>query len=306
MQRQDLNLILTDRAAKRLLSLFSPSLLFFSSLMARCTSFSVRLSQLARQAYAAILAVLNWPHYPVVVDLVEDRVYSRWLTALLFGVVLLYILRSSVYVLFLTDPLRPSVSDFVRLQFLGTGVQAPTEIGETVSPILAARLTLASSKAPVTDASAQLTLTVDAVSTLAWQYRYGYADTQYDWTGIPISGRYGLPGMVPRIFLNPIIAGGTASTDLSGYARFREFSLELGLPGRYTLTLSSQGASGPVPGGALDFISTVSSITLQAYNSTTASFSPMTPSIAAALGAPMPPFYVRVLDDAGVPLTGKK
>lgn len=63
--------------------------------------------------------------------------------------------------------------------------------------------------------------------TLAWQSRFGYTGTFYDYSGIPIGGRYSLPGFPPRALLSPVITGNIARTTSDGFARFSKLALQV-------------------------------------------------------------------------------
>lgn len=127
---------------------------------------------------------------------------------------------------------------------------------------------------------------------LAWQQRYGFSDTQYDYTGVLVGAAYALPGFPPRIFLTPVLAGAYATTDPSGYARFRSLGVQLGLPGRYVLSLAAPGQAAYAPAATkLDFVSSVASVRLVSLN---ASAPVVTAFPAVALGQALPLFAVQV------------
>lgn len=129
--------------------------------------------------------------------------------------------------------------------------------------------------------------------TLAWQQRYGLSDTQYDYTGVLAGAAYALPGLPPRIFITPLLVGATATTDPSGYARFRSLGVQLGLPGRYVLSLAAPGQATSAPAVTkLDFGTSVASIRIVSLNASAAV--PVTAFSPVAFGQALPSFAVQV------------
>jgi hypothetical protein len=131
-------------------------------------------------------------------------------------------------------------------------------------------------------------VSLDGVGGLAWQRRFGFTGTVLDYTGLPIDGRYALPGFVPAAYLSPIASGANVTADANGFARLWDLSVELGLPGRYLVSATSSGIQ--IDANRFDLMSRVGSVVLPAGPPLTRA-SPKT-----ALGAVLPPVLAQVLD----------
>lgn len=278
--------------------------------------------------------------WPVLVDLVEDRVVSRAFTVVLFMVVFAFVLRA-LYVVFLTDPFRTSDAPPGDLQLLGTVVQGASAsvaahacfedphgafalqglkwagcccrlcrcFSEARSRPRASATSTSTSRSRSTASVGLLwrrcrpCLSVSCRAgtkssppifpipgELAWQQLFGLEDTMYDYTGIPIGGRYSLPGFPPRALLSPIVSGDVTRTDSSGYARFSDLALELGLPARYSVSGTAvlvTGQTATVDAGVVTFTSSVGKVALRPAR-------PLASPARFALGETLPPFSVWV------------
>jgi len=270
-----------------------------------------------------VLASDNWP---VIADFVEDKVTrvpacaqwltsspppppppalrgnpvqvrSRTMTVALLLVVVLFVMRVGLYTLFLWNPIVAVMPPEVILTPLD-GARAPSEIGRALSPAVNARVTALDGSGGVNNVTATLSFAVDEAATQVWQLRWGYADTWYDWTGLPVNDRFDLPGFVPRALLTPRASGTQVLTDTQGYARWPAVTLEVGLPGRYTAMVTvPPGSSATV--GKVDFTSRVArivpiNVAVSRDNTTI------------ALGQRLPQLSVQVVDARGAPIPGKR
>ncbi len=176
---------------------------------------------------------------PAIFDYSADRVHSRGLSIFLFAVSLLFIFRAALFVLFLTDQLEPPLPALQpQPVVLGQQSSAGATIGATLTPVTSVLLLSPDSGSPMARERLALTLDLLSPATDDLTPRFGYAFTLYDYTGLPVNGRYGFPGFVPRLLRSPLIVGGTATTGSDGVARFRRLSVALAVPGSYAFTAS--------------------------------------------------------------------
>ena len=186
-----------------------------------------------------VTRVLHTESIPVVFDFFSDRVYSRTLSVSLFALVFLYVLRSGLYVLFL-DPLasEPSTLPPDLNLLTGTGYN-DIQIGASIVPVTSVKLQDPSTKAPISDRLVELSFSLLNPETNDWSTRFGYSNSIYDMTGVPINNRFSFPGFVPASLRDPVITGNSQRTDVSGFARFRKLSMSLGIPAQYSVTVKS-------------------------------------------------------------------
>lgn len=153
---------------------------------------------------------------PLMFDMVEDAARSRGFTLALFALMITFLFRSGLYVLFLTNPIQSTQSQqIVSLNFM----PSEAELGKVPGPAITIRITDTSGK-PAQGVMVKITMTLQQTDPPApWIDHFGYTDTFYDTSGIPIDGRYALPGFPPRVLAVPTLRGDTAVSDVDGYAR---------------------------------------------------------------------------------------
>lgn len=237
--------------------------------------------------WVAVRSVLASERWPLVADLVEDRVSSRLVTVLLFVCVFTFVLRA-LYVVFLNTPAVLPRSAPVSLRFLGDAAGQIAITGAALSPVFTVYLSRADVGAGIAGTPVAVNVSLDGADGLAWQNRFGFTGTVYDYTGLPIDGRYSLPGFVPAAFLAPIVSGANVSTDANGYARLWDLSVELGLPGRYVVSAVASGVQ--LEASRFYLTSRVGSVAFPVAPP----LSRASPSV--ALGATLPPIRAQVLD----------
>lgn len=237
-----------------------------------------------RVAARSVLASERWP---LVADLVEDRVSNRLVTVLLFVCVFTFVLRA-LYVVFLNTPsAQPQVAP-ATLRYVGDVAGQSAVFGVALSPVITLFVSRAGADVGVANTPVTVNLSIDGARGLAWQRRFGFEGTVLDYTGLPIDGRYSLPGFVPAAFLSPVVSGANVSTDANGFARLWDLSVELGLPGRYLITAAASGVQ--IDASRFDFESRVGTVVLPSVLPLTRE----TPSV--ALGAVLPRLQAQVLD----------
>lgn len=236
-----------------------------------------------RIAARTLLASERWP---VVSDLVGDRVSSRLVTVLLYVCVFTFVLRA-LYVVFLSTPSAQPQASPVSLRYVGDTAGQRAVFGAALSPVFTLVISRVGAGSGVAGTPVTVKVSLDGVGGLAWQRRFGFSGTVLDYTGLPIDGRYALPGFVPAAYLSPIASGANVTADANGFARLWDLSVELGLPGRYTATASAVGVE--IDASRFDFASRVGAVVLPS-----APLTRSTPSV--ALGAVIPPVRARVLD----------
>jgi hypothetical protein len=245
------------------------------------------LSQKLTSAYVATRSILASERWPVVADLVNDRVSSRLVTVLLYVCVFTFVLRA-LYVVFLNTPVEQARAAPTSLRFVGDAAGQGAILGSALSPVFTLLLTRTDLGVGLGNVTVAVNVTVDGAEGLAWQRRFGFVGTFYDFTGLPLNGRYSLPGFVPSIFLAPIFSGATATTDANGYARLWSLAVELGLPGRYAMTAGTSGVQ--VDASRFDLQSRVGSVSFPEPPPLSRSTVPV------ALGARLPDLRAQVFD----------
>lgn len=237
-----------------------------------------------RVCIRTILASERWP---IVADLVEDRVASRLVTVLLFVCVFTFVLRA-LYVVFLNTPASLPQAAPLSLRYVGDAAGQSAATGAALSPVFTLLLSRADVGVGIAGTPVAVNVTLGGADSLAWQLRFGFRGTVIDYTGLPIDGRYSLPGFVPSAFLAPVVSGANVSTDANGFARMWDLSVELGLPGRYLVSAAASGIQ--IDANRFDLVSRVGSVVLPAEPPLTRA-SPKT-----ALGSVLPPLRAQVLD----------
>ena len=94
------------------------------------------------------------------------------------------------------------------------------------------------------------------------------------------------------------------TSDLNGYARYRSLALQLGLPGRYVVSLAAPRQSAQLAAVTkLDFVSSISSIIMVSLNASVPASTQLPP---VEFGQLLPSITVRLLDENGTPMKGKR
>jgi hypothetical protein len=242
---------------------------------------------------------------PLLLDLVGDKVVSRGLTLSLFALVLAFLCRAGVYVLFLSSPRVPANSP---AGFLSISEPVDSKLGIGASFSLLQRVSTNGAVAR----SVRLALELDGADELLWTQKYGYDGTSFDYSGVPIGGKFGLPGFPPRALRAPVLEGELAKPDSKGFANFRSFRVVSALPGTYSLfgylvdsaalsqtTTSSSLSSPRLRLGRVVLTSDVANARVYVVNSSS------TLPIVTSIGAPLPTLRVRITSSSGDPLRGK-
>ena len=236
---------------------------------------------------------------PMLFDLVEDRSQFRALTLALFLLVLLFVFRTALYVVFLSAPdlvpPLPQVFLSVPPQPLG----ASAEIGVPLPPLWVS--VSGASGESLSGVTVQLSLAMVSPED-SWATRFRYVGTALAEGGVPLSGLFSLPGFPPAALApGPSAFVGTASVSgLDGRAFFRGLTLLHGLPCAYAVTASAAGAA-PVQVGMLNFVTSVARVELE-EDGTGVRGGVARPLL---LGGALPLVRVRAFDARGRPLIGK-
>ena len=254
----------------------------------------------AYKASAAYLASSRTPgrrldaQLPLFFDFVEDRSAFRALTLALFALILLFVCRTALYVVFLSSPSLTIPPPQVFLApAVGAGPGAPplgaTEIGARVATMWVS--VSGAGGEPLAGVPVTLRLAMLSPSD-AWATAFRYERTALAEGGVPLSGAYTLPGF-PPVALAPggeaAFVGTTAVSGPDGRAYFRELALVLGLPCAYLATAAAPNSSA-VEVGKLVFASSVASAAIEADG---AGGAPL------RLGGALPRVAVRVRDAEG-------
>jgi hypothetical protein len=237
---------------------------------------------------------------PVIVDFLQDKVQSVFSSVLIFALVVVYILRIGVFPLFLMNPLSAPTQSSPNLIPLARA-WTPTYIGSLLYPSVAVSCKDAITGESLSGVNITVALSLSSSETIVWQSRYGFEGTIYDYTGLPISGRFSLPGFAPRIMLAPMASGLTSVTDVNGIAYFLALRFEFGLPGKYLMAAAPVNSADVtlLAGVEADFLSTAASISLLSV--------PLSRDNASYLiGDTLPPLTVRVSNLNGLGLAGHR
>jgi hypothetical protein len=144
---------------------------------------SARARAAAAAAAAHDVAARVSGHVPLLLDLVEDRVRSRALTLALFALVLSFVFRAGLYVVFIGAPLEVPSAPQLFLVSEPPQSASPLELGSVLRPPLTARVVDARGL-PVAGVRVTASVVLDSADSLVWQRAYALADTQLDATGL--------------------------------------------------------------------------------------------------------------------------
>lgn len=234
---------------------------------------------------------------PSVLDLVTDASYNRCFTLTLYALVLVFILRSAVFILFLNNVIEPVALAPVAILSLRNALPLQLEFGATLRPVLSVRVVdAAGDSLPAVTVMLDLELegANDDVDSPLRSRVYGLAGTPLDESGLLVGSVFALPGFPPAVLQTPMLSGANASSDDGGAATFRSLRVLSGLPGSYLVYATIAGQQRALL-GRVRLTSDVASVELEM---------PALP-LRVALGGPLPPLSVVVRDARGAPLVGK-
>ena len=272
-------------------------------------------------AGASAAAALVWKRalraeraLPVFLDMAEDRSRHRGLTVALFAFVFLFVARAGLFVLFLGFPLglQPAPQRVLR-----SSAPAAAELGGPFAG-LATPVTVCSSSSAggASGRSISLSLTLASPELALLLTANGFANTSLDLSGVPMGGRFSLPGFPPIALQQPLLTGATVVTDLTGCAHFRGLRALAGLPGEYLLVATDATPSDAAAQGAqlqlqqlligkVRLTSAVGNVTILADGREPRRFGHRGPAPRIAPGSLLPPITVRVASSTGTSLPNK-
>jgi hypothetical protein len=248
----------------------------------------------------AVSRLLSTPLFPSLLDFATDRVHSRLLSVVVFAVLVLFVLRAALYVLFLVNELTP-VLGALSPETLVLGAQSASgaTIGVALTPVTSIKLLAPDTGLVMPRESVTLALTLEAPAVDDYLFRFGYADTIYDYVGIPARSRFVFPGFVPRLLRVPLLVGATAVTRKDGVARFPRLTPALAVPGTYAATVSVPLRAFSLPGLFPSTLSTlVGDVAVFGVN-------PFAAAPPLAIGSRLPTLTVRIVSASGRALPGK-
>ena len=191
----------------------------------------------------------------------------------------------------------PPAGTNINLQAGGAAVSLSASIGTALSPSVSILVLSTDGVTPVPNVTVALSVAAEGGDDVIWQRRYGYEGTLYDTHGVPVNGRYSLPGWPPAALVSPRVLGTSQVSDAHGSAYFRRLRMQFGLPATYATTATAGDLT--IDAGALVFTSDVTAVTVV--------YAPFTPdNTTLALGAQLPPIRVRVTGAGGRPIAGKR
>jgi hypothetical protein len=251
---------------------------------------------------------------PVFLDMAEDRSRYRGLTVALFAFVFLFVARAGLFVLFLGFPLglQPAPQRVLR-----GSAPAAAELGGPFAGLATPVSVCSSSSAGgASGRSISLSLTLASPELALLLTANGFANTSLDLSGVPMGGRFSLPGFPPSALQQPLLAGATVVTDLTGCAHFRGLRALAGLPGDYVLVATdatpgdaaAQGSQQQLQQllvGKVRLTSAVSNVTILADGREPRRFGHRGPPPRVAPGGQLPPITVRVTSSTGTSLPNK-
>jgi hypothetical protein len=169
---------------------------------------------------------------PILVDFAEDRVYFRGLNIALFTLVLLFIIRAGLFIVFLQFPLLQESSQKLNLDGEpGTSV----DFGSPFSEPIKVHVTKTSRRIPVVGRNVSLHIELALPDLLKLPIN-GFENTITHLSGIALKGSFSIPGFPPKILEIPSVSGSSELTDINGDAIFRNLRINTGVPGAYVIT----------------------------------------------------------------------
>jgi hypothetical protein len=169
---------------------------------------------------------------PILVDFAEDRVYFRGLNIALFTLVLLFIIRAGLFIVFLQFPLLQESSQKLNLDGEpGTSV----DFGSPFSEPIKVHVTKTSRRIPVVGRNVSLHIELALPDLLKLPIN-GFENTITHLSGIALKGSFSIPGFPPKILEIPSVSGASELTDINGDAIFRNLRINTGVPGAYVIT----------------------------------------------------------------------
>eukprot|EP01029_Cantina_marsupialis_P017283 TRINITY_DN3875_c0_g1_i3.p1 TRINITY_DN3875_c0_g1~~TRINITY_DN3875_c0_g1_i3.p1 ORF type:complete len:2705 (+),score=687.62 TRINITY_DN3875_c0_g1_i3:85-8199(+) len=163
----------------------------------------------------------------VVLDLITDRVHSRFLSAVLFTILVIYVARMVLFSMFLSS--IKMTSRPARIVIDGDGTQS-LELGNTLDPISVAVLDERGGGMSIS----KVLCDIEAVG-VQNDYR-GLQGTSFDYLGVyPLSQSLISNGFLPKSLREPKVLGCSTFTDSNGKANFRFIRLENVVSGEYGL-----------------------------------------------------------------------
>jgi hypothetical protein len=169
---------------------------------------------------------------PILVDFAEDRVFFRGLNIALFTLVLLFIIRAGLFIVFLQFPLLQESRQALNLDGeLGTTVA----FGGTFAEPVKVHVTKTSKRIPVVGRNISLRVEL-ALPDLLQLPVNGFENTITHLSGIALKGSFSIPGFPPKVLETPFVTGISEVTDINGDAIFRNLRIYTGVPGAYLVT----------------------------------------------------------------------
>jgi hypothetical protein len=169
---------------------------------------------------------------PILTDFAEDRVFYRGLNIALFTLVLLFIIRAGLFVIFLQFPIRRSGQGVINIE--GSLPSTTIDFG---SPLLSFKVLVTQLSGKIPAAGRNISLRIElANANLLELPENGFENTITHLTGVALKGSFSIPGFPPKIMETPKLIGNSELTDTDGYATFRGFQLQTGIPGSYVIT----------------------------------------------------------------------
>lgn len=250
-------------------------------------------------------AALKWcdARTPLLLDLVGDSARSRVLTLLLVALILLWIVRSALFVVFLADPISPQTPPVFTLELPQQQLGAINKVegGETFGETLAVTVRAVVGTVPVGACAEAVQLELRPIGfERAWQEQFRLQGTLADASGVPVGGGYSLSGLPPRALLKPVFVGTAATPASDGVASFPNLRMVSGLPGTYSVTARYNNTE--VVLSQVLVTSSVANVTVQVddfLNAATGS------PVQVPIGGTLPTLRVAIFDVNGARLSGK-
>jgi hypothetical protein len=170
---------------------------------------------------------------PILVDFAEDRVYFRGLNIALFALVLLFIIRAGLFIVFLQFPLVQKTNQALNLEGkLGPNVY----FGGSFDDPVKVHVTKTSRRIPVIGRNISLKIELALPDLLKLTNGNGFENTITHLSGIALKGSFSIPGFPPKVLEIPKLSGSSELTDINGDAIFRKLRINTGVPGAYVIT----------------------------------------------------------------------